>query len=312
MKILIYGAGGIGGYFGGRLAKAGNSVSIIARGKHLEAIKSKGLEVESINGYFKVFPNVVTHDLSEVEIPELIILGVKSWQIPEAARDLKSIINSNTMILPLQNAANNVERLMKVLPKENILCGLCHIVSFISVPGLIKHVGIEPKITFGELDNSKSARVLALKKVFTQAEITNIIPEDISLEVWKKFLFITTISAVGGLTRVSIGEMRKSFYIMDLMRKTASEIKNLANAKGIGLKEKHISVVFDVIHQLDPNTTASTQRDIMEGKPSELENFNGYIVKEGQRLNIPTPVNQFIYECLLPMEKQARKQLESK
>jgi len=312
MKILIYGAGGIGGYFGGRLAKAGNSVSIIARGKHLEAIKKNGLEVESINGDFKIIPAKVTDIVAEVETPELIILGVKSWQIPEAAMVLKSIINKNTVILPLQNGASNVELLMQVLPKENILGGLCHIVSMVSAPGIIKHVSFEPKVTFGELDNSKSERVLKLEKVFTEAKITNIIPEDILLEVWKKFLFITSISALGGLTRVNIGEMRESAYLMNLMRTTANEIKNVANAKGISLSEEHIKAAFEVVNRLSPKTTASTQRDIMEGKPSELENFNGYIVKEGKRLNIPTPTNKFIYECLLPMEKQARMLLESK
>jgi len=312
MRILIYGAGGIGGYFGGRLAQSGNSVSIIARGKHLEAIKKNGLEVESINGDFTITPSLATDNVKEVETPELIILGVKSWQIPDAAIELKSIINENSMVLPLQNGASNVENLMKVLPETNILGGLCHIVSFMSAPGLIKHAGIEPKITFGELDNSKSARVLELEKVFSEAEITNIIPEDITLEVWKKFLFITTISALGGLTRVSLGEMRESSYLMDLMRKTAEEIKMIANAKGIALNEEHLKATFEVINKLDSKTTASTQRDIMEGKPSELENFNGYIVKQGNRFGIPTPVNQYIYECLLPMEKQARMLAESR
>ncbi|WP_010231820.1 ketopantoate reductase family protein [Gillisia marina] len=311
MRILVYGAGGIGGYFGGRLAEAGNSVSFIARGKHLEAIKKNGLKVESINGNFTITPTLATDNLSEVEAPELIILGVKSWQIPDAAKELKSIINEATMVLPLQNGANNVENLIKVLPEKNILGGLCHIVSLVEAPGKIKHVGFEPKITFGELDNSKSERVQKLQKVFTEAGITNVVSEDISLEVWKKFLFIATISALGGLTRVRIGEMRESAYLMDLMRKTSEEIKNVAHAKGIALKEEHIKAAFEVIHKLDPKTTASTQRDIMEGKPSELENFNGYIVNEGMRLGIPTPVNQFIYECLLPMEKQARIQLES-
>ncbi|WP_261376397.1 ketopantoate reductase family protein [Gillisia sp. Hel_I_86] len=236
MRILIYGAGGIGGYFGGRLAQAGNSVSIIARGKHLEAIKKNGLEVESINGNFTVTPTLATDNVKKVETPELIILGIKSWQIPDAAREVKSIINENTMVLPLQNGANNVENLLKVLSKKNILGGLCHIVSFVSAPGKIVHAGFEPKITFGELDNSKSARVLKLEKVLIDAKITNIIPEAIDLEIWKKFLFISTISALGGLTRVSLGKMRESAYLMDVMRKTAEEIKNVANAKGISLE----------------------------------------------------------------------------
>jgi len=312
MRILIYGAGGIGGYFGAKLAKARNEVTIYARGAHLKAIQDKGILVKSIHGDFNVKPKLATDDLSKVEQPDLIILGIKSWQIPSAAETLKPLLKKSTMILPLQNGASNVEKLIKVLPQENVLAGLCFIVSYISAPGEITHAGHEPKIILGEKDNSRTQRVLEVSEVFEKAEISNLIPEDITLEIWKKFLFITSISALGGLTRVNIGEMRSSAYLMDLMRATADEIKNVANAKEIALSEEHIKAAFEVINNLNPKTTASTQRDIMEGKPSELENFNGYIVKEGKSLNIPTPVNQFIYECLLPMEKRARIQLESK
>ena len=140
MKILIFGIGGVGGYFGGKLAQAGYDVTMIARGKHLEAIKEKGLEVESINGNFKVKTDLATDNLAEVSTPDLVILGVKSWQIPEVASQLKPIISTETMVLPLQNGANNVEKLQEILPKKNILAGLCHIVSFVEKPGKIKHV----------------------------------------------------------------------------------------------------------------------------------------------------------------------------
>src|SRR6056297_451449 len=202
MKILIFGIGGVGGYFGGKLAQAGYNVTLVARGKHLEAIKENGLEVESINGDFRVQPYLATDNLAEVPTPDLVILGVKSWQIQEVANKLKPIISAETMILPLQNGANNVEKLLEILPKKNILAGLCHIVSFVERPGKIKHVSFEPRITFGEIDNSNSERVQQIKTVFDKAEITNSNPENIQLEIWKKFLFITTISGLGGLTRV--------------------------------------------------------------------------------------------------------------
>jgi len=312
MKILIYGAGGIGGYFGAKLAKAGNEVTIYARGAHLIAIQERGFNVKSINGDFRAKPKLATDDLSKIEPPDLIILGIKSWQIPFIAKTLKPLLNKNTMIMPLQNGASNVEMLLKELPEENILAGLCFIVSYISAPGEITHAGHEPKIIFGEKDNSRTQRVLNLSEVFTNAKISNLIPEDITLEIWKKFLFITTISALGGLTRVPLGKMRESDYLLDIMIKTAKEIIAVANKSNIGLNHDHLSLVMETIENLNPQTTASTQRDIMEGKPSELGNFNGFIVNEGKRLGIPTPVNQFIYECLLPMENQARVQLESK
>ncbi|HEY9185334.1 MAG TPA: 2-dehydropantoate 2-reductase [Salegentibacter sp.] len=306
MKILIFGIGGVGGYFGGKLANAGFDVTMIARGKHLEAIKENGLEVESINGNFTVRPKLATDKLAEVSIPDLVLLGVKSWQIQEVANKLKPIISAETMVLPLQNGANNVEKLLEILPAKNVLAGLCHIVSFVEKPGKIKHASFDPRITFGEIDNSNSDRIQQLKSVFDKAEITNFNPENIQLEIWKKFLFITTISGLGGLTRVSIDKIRESEYLYELIQKTAQEIKAVANAKGILLAEEHLEKAFEIIKNQPAGTTASTQRDIMAGRPSELENFNGYVVKEAKKLNISTPVNKMIYECLLPMEKEAR------
>ena len=306
MNILIFGIGGVGGYFGGKLAKAGYNLSMIARGKHLEAIKKNGLEVESINGDFKVKPKLATNNLAEVSTPDLVILGVKSWQIKEVAQQILPIISSETMVLPLQNGANNVDKLLEILPKQNILAGLCHLISFVEKPGKIKHLAFEPKITFGEPDNSKSERIQNLKTVFDKAGISNSNPENIQLEIWKKFLFIATISGLGGLTRVAIDKIRESEYLYGLLEKTAQEIKLVANAKGVPLAQQHLEKVFEIIQNQPPGTTASTQRDIMAGRPSELENFNGFIVKEGQRLGIATPVNKMIYECLLPMEKEAR------
>ena len=311
MKILIFGAGGIGGYFGAKLANADNEVTIYARGAHLKAIQECGIRVKSIQGDFSVKPKFATDDLSKVEQPDLIILGVKSWQIPMAAEALKPLLQKQAMLLPLQNGASNTEMLLKVLPEKNVLSGLCFIVSYISAPGEITHAGHEPKIIFGEKDNSRTQRLLELEALFTKAGISNSIPEDITMEIWKKFLFIASISALGGLTRVPLGMMRESNYLKELIIRTGNEIIAIANAKNIGLNSGHLDMVMETIENLNPETTASTQRDIMEGRPSELENFNGYIVKEGRQLGVPTPVNQFIYECLLPMEKQARMQAES-
>lgn len=309
MKILVYGAGGVGGYFGARLAESGNKVSFIARGVHLRAIKKSGLQLESIKGNITVNPELVTSDINEVETPDLILLGVKSWQLPEVASELKKIISRDTIVLPLQNGADNYEKLTEILPKNNVLAGLCFIVSYIERPGKIKHASFEPRIVFGEADNSRSERISMVSTLFLEAKIDFLNPENIQLEIWKKFLFICTISGIGGLTRVSIDKIRNSAYLLDLMKQTSGEIRSVANAKGIPLNDEHIEKAFQIIENQPQGTTASTQRDIMEGKPSEIENFNGYIVTEGERLGIKTPVNKMIYECLKPMEEQARKTL---
>jgi len=309
MKILVYGAGGVGGYFGARLAESGNKVSFIARGEHMRAIKESGLQLESINGDITVHPELVTNDINEVGTPDLILLGVKSWQLSEVASELKKIISKDTIVLPLQNGADNYEKLTEILPKENVLAGLCFIVSYIEKPGKIKHASFEPRIVFGEADNSQSERISIISNLFSEARIDFLNPENVQLEIWKKFLFICTISGIGGLTRVSIDKIRNSAYLFDLMKQTSAEIRSVANAKDIPLNNEHIEKAFQIIENQPQGTTASTQRDIMEGKPSEIENFNGFIVREGERLGIKTPVNKMIYECLKPMEEQARKTL---
>ncbi len=308
MNIVVYGAGGVGGYFGGKLAEAGFNVSFIARGKTLEAIKTNGLKIKSILGDFEVHPKV-TNDMSQVKDAELIILAVKSWQIEAIAQQLKSVINENTMVLPLQNGADNADRLREILDHKNVLAGLCKIVSKIDSPGVIHHFAFEPEIVFGEYDNQKTERVKVLKTVFDKAGFKNTLSEDIHLDIWKKFLFIATYSGIGALTRVDIGELRQEEHLRSMLYQTAHEIVTIANAKGIGLKNSDIDLVLKVIDNLDPKTTASMQRDVMDGRPSELDNFNGYIVRTGKQLHISTPVNAFTYYSLLPQEKKARKLL---
>ncbi len=306
MKILIYGTGGVGGFIGGKLAQTQHQVTLIARGDHLNAIQKNGLTIESITGDFTVRPHHATDDLNTIDTPDLVIFGTKSWQLEKVAKDILQYTNNTTVFLPLQNGANNTETLNTVLPKQQVLSGLCRMISFIKNPGVISNPDIPPTFLFGEQDNTRTPRVEAILTLFKDAGLNAQIPENIQVAIWQKFLFITTVSAIGGLTRASIGVMRDSPYIKDLMLKTAQEVAAVAHAKGISLPEDTIDKAFAAIARQAPNTTASTQRDLMEGKPSELENFNGFIVQQGKRLGIPTPVNEMIYELLLPQENKAR------
>jgi len=305
MNIVVFGAGGVGGYFGGKLAQAGYNVTFIARGKHLQAIKNNGLQVKSVNGDFIVRPKV-TDDVSTINNPNLVILGVKSWQVEDVATQLKSVINENTMVLPLQNGADNADRLRAILPYENVLAGLCKIVSRVEAPGIIDHFAFDPEIVFGEYNIENTNRIKEVGKLFDNANIKNRISEDIHLDIWKKFLFIVTISGFGAITRSVFGNIRKDDYLRQMMYQTANEIVAIANAKSIELTNNDIEMVLKVIDNFSHDTTASMQRDFMAGRPSELENFNGYIVRQGKELHISTPVNTFIYHCLLPQENKAR------
>ena len=305
MNIVVFGAGGVGGYFGGKLAQAGNKVTFIVRGKHLEAIKNNGLKVKSVNGNFTVHPNV-TDDVSSIINIDLVILGVKSWQVEGVAEQLKSVINKNTLVLPLQNGADNADKLRTILPNENVLAGYCKIVSKLESPGIIDHFAFDPEIVFGEYDNENTSRIKKISDVFNNANIKNRISEDIHLDIWKKFLFIVTISGIGAITRSVYGDIRRDSRLRQIMYQTANEIVAIANAKGIALTNNDIELVLKIIDDFNHDTTASMQRDFMAGRPSELENFNGYIVKQGKELHIATPTNSFIYHCLIPQENKAR------
>ena len=305
MNIVVIGAGGVGGYFGGKLAKVGFDVTFIARGKHLEAIKERGLQVKSILGDFIVYTKA-TDKLNEIKNPDLVILGVKSWQVLGVAQELKSVITPGTMVLPLQNGADNADTLLSVLPKENVLAGLSKIVSKVESPGVINHFAFEPEIIFAEYNSENTERIRKLKAVFDKAGFKNTLSKDIQLDIWRKFLFITMVSGIGAITRVIYKHLQQSDEIKEIIWKTGEEVVAVANAKGISLKKQDIEFSMQAFMNSAPNTTASMQRDLMEGKPSELENFNGYIVKQGDLLGIETPVNDFIYYSLRPMEEKVR------
>lgn len=305
MKIAIIGTGGVGGYFGGRLALSGNEVTFIARGEHLQKIKKDGLFIKGISGNFHVQPVHATDRFDEVGVMELIMLGVKAWQVKEIARELIPMIGPNTLIIPLQNGILAADELKAAIKGANVLGGLARIMSKIESPGVITHFGIEPTIIFGELDHKKTERVLKIKDVFDKAGICSKIAENIQAELWKKLIII----CVGGLLAVAhstYGEMRDLNETRTLIRELLEEIYNLAQKAGVPVKKDFVETALNYIDTLPYDSTSSLTRDIWEGKPSELEYQNGTVVKLGEKYKVPTPVNRFIYSCLLPQELRAR------
>ncbi|WP_299435108.1 2-dehydropantoate 2-reductase [uncultured Aquimarina sp.] len=306
MHIVIIGIGGVGGYFGGKIARSGQKVTMIARGKHLAAILQNGLQVKSIDGDFVTRPFLATDDIHKVDKADLVLICTKSWQVQDAAELIRPILKDDTIVIPLQNGADNAENVMSVIDKKRVLGGLCKIYSKIEVPGIISHFGHTPEVIFGELDKSKSDRLQKVKLIFDKAGFKNKISENIQVDIWSKFMFIATVSGLGALTRATIGEMCEHPELNKMLRATATEIYKIAIAKGVEMPSAIVDGIMILIGKQPYTATASTQRDIMEGRPSELDNFNGFIVKEGEKLSIDTPVNAFIYSCLQPMEAKAR------
>jgi 2-dehydropantoate 2-reductase len=310
MRIAVFGAGGVGGYFGGRLALAGNNVVFIARGKHLEAMKSQGLRVDSVKGDFHISPVNATDDPSEVGTVDAVLVAVKAWQVPEAALSMKPMVGSETVVLPLENGVEAPAQLAEVLGKEHVLGGMCQIISFIAEPGHIRHTGVEPYIALGELDNRKSERVMRLHRVLTEAGISAEVPDDIMARMWEKFVFIASVSGIGAVTRASIGEFREYPGTREMLVRAIEEMVRVARAMGVRLREDIVERTMSFVDFLPYASTASMQRDIMEGRPSELESQNGAVVRMGKKVGVETPVHSFIYNSLILSEMKARGQLK--
>jgi 2-dehydropantoate 2-reductase len=303
MRIVIFGTGGVGGFFGGRLARAGEDVTFIARGEHLRAIKADGLKVDSTAGDFVISPAKATDDVSDVGETDLVILGVKAWQVPEAARAIKPIVGPNTIVLPLQNGVEAVSQLVDELGSANVIGGLCRIVSFVVGPGHIRHAGFTPSIIVGELDNLRTDRIIRIEELFTRAGLEITIAQDIQVALWTKFLFIASFSGVGAMANAPAGVIRSDPKWRTQIINAMEEIYTLAHARGINLPPDSIDTVMRAVDALPEDATSSMQRDIAAGKPSELDSQNGAVVRMAHETGIEVPTHTLIYETLKPQEE---------
>jgi 2-dehydropantoate 2-reductase len=221
------------------------------------------------------------------------------------------MVGPETVVLPLQNGVEAPSQLAAVLGDEHVLGGLCGLMTFIVEPGHIRHAGADPFIRFGELDNRPSERVERLSQAFDRASGLNAdIPPDVQVALWGKFLFVTPWSGVGAVTRSPLGIIRDQPGTRQMLEQTMGEIYNVGRAHNIDLSKDIIGKTMDFVDSLLPEGTASMQRDIMNGRPSELEAQNGAVVRMGKQVGVETPVNTFIYNSLLPMEMHARDQLQ--
>ncbi len=305
MKIVIIGSGGVGGYFGGKLAQNGNDVTFLARGEHLKAIQKKGLEVKSISGDFIINPARVIENINEIGIVDLVILGVKAEQIKEIRNDIKPLLHAGSMVLPLQNGVLAVDELKESINVSNIIGGLCRIISKIESPGVINHFGVTPTIVFGELDKSDTKRLQTLKSLFDKAGIKSQISKDINSDLWKKFIAIC-VSGLLAITKTTYGELRELKETRQMMIDLLTEVFVLSQKTGIKIEPGFIEKSVSFIDTFPYDSTSSLTRDIWEGRPSEIYYQNGAVVTLGENHGIDTPINRYVFNSILPMELKAR------
>jgi len=307
MKIMVMGSGGMGAYYGGLLAQQGNDVTFIARGAHLRAMRTSGLQVKSIFGDFTIAPAKATDNPAEVGPVDLILFCVKTYNTDEAVEGIRPAIRPQTAVLSLQNGVDAVERIGKAIGLEHVLGGATWISSAVEAPGEIKQVSQFRRIVFGELDGTRSERIQSIYEVFHKTGITVEVTENILKIIWTKFVFISSASSFGSLTRLPMGDYRLVSETRALITGLMREVEALAHANGVALDADVVQKSLEFMDNAAPHIKASMQLDVEGGRRTELDSMVGVIGRKGRELGVPTPIADFIIASLLPVELKARK-----
>jgi 2-dehydropantoate 2-reductase len=307
MRIAVFGCGGVGAYFGGRLAQFGQDVTFIARNESLSALRSQGLKVGSIAGDFILDRVKATNNPADVGVVDYVLCCVKAWQVTAAARAMQPMVGPDTLVVPLQNGVEAPDQLAAILDPSNVLGGLCAIVAFQAAPGYIKHSGANPLIRFGHLDNHADPRVNALSEIFNHCSgVKSSIPDDIVVAMWQKFMLITPWSGLGAVSRAPLGVLLEQPETRELLVQAAEEVYQLGLARGIRLPADSVARTMETLQSMPPNSTTSMQRDVVRGRPSELDAQNGAVVRLAHEVGFDTPINRFILYSLRSLELRAR------
>jgi 2-dehydropantoate 2-reductase len=307
MKIAVMGAGAVGGYYGALLARAGRDVTFIARGPHLEAMRKQGLHVRSYFGDFAINPVKATDDPKRVGTVDLVLLTVKAYDIDQAARAIRPLVASDTVVLPLQNGVDAPQRTAAVVGAEHVMAGVTYVYSMIRCPGVIEQTSNFHRIVFGELHGVRTARAEAVLEVLSSTGATIQLSTDIQRELWRKFVLMAALGGVGTLTRLPVGRFRDVPETRSLVLTSMCEIVAVGRAMGIQLPANEVEQKLAVLDDLNPDSLVSMQRDMMAGRRFELESLVGAVVRYGQELGVPTPVNRFIYATLKPCLLEAQR-----
>lgn len=302
IKIVIAGIGGVGGYFGGLLAKAyaGNyniEIYFVARGSHLTEIKKDGLKVVKGDITFTATPLLATDDVTEIGIADYILVCTKTYDLDKICAQLAPAVGEQTVILPLLNGVEAVEKIRNIFPQNLVPAGCAYIVSAITAPGLVENMGNRQEIYFG-LDNVREERLEVLLDLLKSAGIEAFLSEEIATLVWEKLIFLSCIATASSFYNQTVGELlienEASLYNF------INESSAIAKAKNIHVNEEVIDKAMAHYKLLPFNATSSMQRDFNCHKPhTELESITGYIVRQGKKLNVPTPNFDEAYAALL-------------
>ncbi len=300
MRIVVIGAGGTGGYFGGLLARAGEDVSFLARGTQLEALRTRGLTVKSHHAGTFSLPVHATSDPQEIGPVDLVLFCVKTYDTQAASEGLHLFMGPQTVVLPIQNGIDAAEQLSGEVGMQHLVGGVAYVTSHIESPGVIAQTAGARSIELGELAGGQSERTERLQQVLRHAGISAQLPPDIRVTLWEKFLFICAFSGVTALTRLPLGQVLAYPETSELLKAVMKEGEAVSRASGIALPVDIVERSYATLQALEPEAMGSMAFDLLAGRRLEIEALNGTMVRLGQEHGMSLPFNYAIYAALKP------------
>ncbi len=299
MKIAMMGSGGVGGLFGGRLAKAGYDVTFVARGSHLAAMRDQGLTIENAPQGDLHVPGVkVTDDPASIGPVDLVILSVKLWDTEAAARQIAPIVGPHTAVLSLQNGVIKDDIMRRAFGDKAVMGGVCYVATHISKPGTIHQTGTMQRIVVGEYDGSKSKRAQDLHAALVKSGVTAELSDDVRRSIWEKYVFLVGLSATTTSMRSTLGPIRTNPQTRGFLHDVIREVVAVGRAHGVALPEDYADNRMAFGDSLPADMTSSMHHDLEKGNRLEVEWLSGGVVRLGKEKGIPTPCNRAVCDIL--------------
>jgi 2-dehydropantoate 2-reductase len=307
-SIAVVGAGGVGGLLAAMLARTGHDVGMLARGAALAAIRERGLRIHGPDGDHAVAIARVSDDAAELGPADIVLVTVKTWQLAELGPRLVPLVGDRTLVVPMQNGVEASEVLGRSLGEAHVLGGVCRMIAWAERPGEARWIGRPPSLTIGPRSPGQAEAVEACAATLRTGGIEVLVTTDIERARWMKFLFIAPYAAIGAVERVPLGMLRQTPEPRARLEAAMHEIAALAAARGAALPPDVVATTLQRIDELPDDATASMHRDIVDGRPSELHELIGAVVRLGREAHVATPVSAALYAQLEPLERQARAQ----
>ncbi len=298
MRIVVLGCGGVGGFLAARLTDAGHEVTIIARGETLKALNESGLILTSSRGNVRVSRVNATSCADGISFVDLVLVCVKLWDTLEALRTIQGVVGPETAVVSFQNGVHAADEIAHCFSKRNAVGGVCYISARIKAPGQILHNGTLQRFLLGEFKGTSTNRSQSIAQCFQGAGIDCELSSDIRLEIWKKFVFLVSLSAVTSSIRAPLGLIREQPEARGLLLGLVQEVVEIARMNGVLMEEAFANQLLAFMDSLPAETTSSMYTDLLLGRRLELPWLSADVVKMGRELNVATPLNAAVSAIL--------------